>query len=183
MCSLGAIETSPQPLAKKILAPNPLPPTPTPEPWEGSGRICVRTTLLTTPASSSPFVSSLPLTVPRPTCPVGQIMHCKNLEGAIGTVTWVVPLRHLHNLPTVYRCPGHLMAMARKVAFLPPQALPNLDKDSCLCLSVLMWPRSDLPLTLIGKYLPNGPSPRGLWNSIYKSEMCLGTLQLLIFAK
>lgn len=70
-----------------------------------------------------------------------------------------------------------------KLPSFPAPALPNLDKDSCLCLSVLMWPRSDLPLTLIGKYLPDGPSPRGLWNFIYKSEMCLGTLQLLIFAK
>lgn len=72
------------------------------------------------------------------------------------------------------------MAMARKAAFFPAfLAQPSLDWDSFLCLGVLVWPRSDLPLALIRKYLPDEPSPRGLWDSVYKTEIELATFQLL----
>lgn len=63
------------------------------------------------------------------------------------------------------------MAMARKAAFFPALlAQPSLGWDSFLCLGVLVWPRSDLPLALIRKYLPDGPSPRGLWVQFMKMK-------------
>ena len=70
------------------------------------------------------------------------------------------------------------MAMARKAAFFPallPQ--PSLGWDSFLCLGVLVWPRSDLPLALIRKYLPDGPSPRGLWVPFMKMKLLSVTVR------
>jgi len=59
-------------------------------------------------------------------------------------MTWVELSKHLQNLPASHGCSGHLMVMARKVAFFPASlAQPSLGWDSFLCLGVLVWPRSD----------------------------------------
>ena len=64
------------PLANKVLAPHPLPPTLHP----CSLKDKAVESLLNAPASPSTFISCLLLTVPRPTCTVGQIVYCTNAD-------------------------------------------------------------------------------------------------------
>lgn len=113
---------------------------------------------------------------PGPARAVGKMVHCTNPDGAVHAMTPVVPPRQLQNPPTVHSCSGHFMAAEGELpSALHPLAQPSLSWGSFLCSRVLAWPRSDLPLALVRKHLPDGPSLRGLWDSIYESRTWLAT--------
>lgn len=113
---------------------------------------------------------------PEPACAVGNMVHCTGPDGAVHTMTSVVPPRQLQNPQLCAAAPVTSWPRRGKLpSARHPLAQPSLGWGSFLCSCVLAWPRSDLPLALVRKHLPDGPFLRGLWDSIYESGTWLAT--------